>query len=94
LHFSVESIIFEFELNQEWMVDDPEKPEPPINDKLLIYSILGLLAIGFVSILFIAVPWLLHEGSPSWKEILIDDSIIIVAIIMFVYGFYMNTKMH
>ncbi len=75
-------------------MDDPENPEPPINDKLLVYSILGLLAIGIVSVLFIAVPWLLHEGSLSWKQILIDDSIIIVAIIMFVYGFYMNTKMH
>jgi len=75
-------------------MDDPENPEPPVNDKLLVYSILGLLAIGIVSVLFIAVPWLLHEGSLSWKEILIDDSIIIVAIIMFVYGFYMNTKMH
>jgi hypothetical protein len=94
LHFSVESTIFEFELNKEWIMDDPENPEPPINDKLLVYSILGLLAIGIVSVLFIAVPWLLHEGSLSWKQILIDDSIIIVAIIMFVYGFYMNTKMH
>jgi hypothetical protein len=94
LHFSVESIIFEFELNKEWIMDDPENPEPPIDDKLLVYSILGLLAIGFVSVLFIAVPWLLHESSLSWKEILIDDSIIIVAILMFVYGFYMNTKMH
>ncbi len=75
-------------------MDDPENPEPPINDKLLVYSILGLLAIGIVSVLFIAVPWLLHEGSLSWKQILIDDSIIIIAIIMFVYGFYMNTKMH
>jgi hypothetical protein len=94
LHFSVESTIFEFELNKEWIMDDPENPEPPINDKLLVYSILGLLAIGIVSVLFIAVPWLLHEGSLSWKQFLIDDSIIIVAIIMFVYGFYMNTKMH
>jgi hypothetical protein len=94
LHFSGESTIFEFELNKEWIMDDPENPEPPINDKLLVYSILGLLAIGIVSVLFIAVPWLLHEGSLSWKQILIDDSIIIVAIIMFVYGFYMNTKMH
>ena len=76
------------------MDDENQKPEPPINEKLLIYSILGLLAIGFVSVLFVAVPWLLHEGSASWKEILIDDSIIIVAIILFVYGFYMNTKMH
>ncbi|MCH7651347.1 MAG: hypothetical protein IIA63_09355 [Nitrospinae bacterium] len=82
-------------MNEERTVDDEnQKPEPPINDKLLIYSILGMLAIGFVSVLFVAVPWLLHEGSPSWKEILIDDSIIIVAILLFVYSFYMNTKMH
>ncbi len=76
------------------MDDENQKPEPPINDKLLIYSILGMLAIGFVSVLFVAVPWLLHDGSPTLKEILIDDSIILAAIIMFVYGFYMNTKMH
>ncbi len=76
------------------MDDENQKPEPPINDKLLIYSILGMLAIGFVSVLFVAVPWLLHEGSPSWKEIVIDDSIIIAVIILFVYSFYMNTKMH
>jgi uncharacterized membrane protein SirB2 len=95
LHFSVESTIFALALNKEWIMDDEnQKPEPPINDKLLVYSIVGLLAIGFVSVLFIAVPWLLHDGSPSWKEILIDDSIIIGVIIMFVYGFYMNTKMH
>ncbi len=76
------------------MDDENQKPEPPINDKLLIYSILGMLAIGFVSVLFVAVPWLLHDGSPTLKEILIDDSIIIAVIIMFVYAFYMNTKMH
>jgi len=82
-------------VNEERTVDDEnQKPEPPINDKLLIYSILGMLAIGFVSVLFVAVPWLLHDGSPSWKEILIDDSIIIVVILLFVYSFYMNTKMH
>ncbi len=72
----------------------PPEEEPPINDKLLIYSILGLLAVGFISVLFFAVPWILHRGSPSWKEILMDDGIILLALFMFVYGFYMNTKMH
>lgn len=75
-------------------MEEPETPEPPINDKLLIYSILGMLAVVFVSILFVAVPWLLHEDSPSWKQILIDDSIVLGAIVMFVFGFYMNTKIH
>jgi len=76
--------------------DNPEQPEdePPMNEKLLVYSILGMLGVAFLSVLFVAVPWLLHEGSPNWKDILIDDSIIIAVIIMFVYGFYMNTKMH
>ncbi len=76
------------------MDDENQKPEPPINDKLLIYAILGMLGVGLVSVLFVAVPWLLHEGSASWKQILIDDSIIIAVIFMFVYGFYMNTKTH
>lgn len=74
--------------------ENPEEPEEPVNVKLLAYSILGMLGVAFVSVLFFAVPWLLHEGSPSWKEVLIDDGIIIGVIIMFVYGFYMNTKMH
>jgi len=69
-------------------------PEPPINDKLLMFSILGLLAVGFISVLFIAVPWLLHDGSPNWRQILIDDGIILLVIVTFVYGFYMNTKIH
>ncbi len=72
----------------------PPEEEPPINDKLLIYSILGLLAVGFLSVLFFAVPWLLHKGSPTWQEILVDDGIILLTLFMFVYGFYMNTKMH
>lgn len=71
----------------------PEE-EPPINVKLLIYSILGLLAVGFIGVLFFAVPWLLREGSPSWKEFLVNDGIILLALGMFVYGFYMNTKLH
>ena len=76
------------------MDEDPKAPEPPINDKLLIYSIVGLLAVGFLSVLFIAVPWLIHDGSPSWKQILIDDSIVIGCVILFIYGFYMNVKRH
>lgn len=72
----------------------PDPEDPPMNAKVLVYSIVGMLTVAFISVLFVAVPWLLHEGSASWKQILIDDAIIIVVIITFVYGFYMNTKMH
>ena len=79
-------------------MSEPEKQSPeeeaPINDKLLIYSKLGLLAVGFLGVLFFVVPWLLHDGTPSWRDFLVDDGIILLALGMFVYGFYMNTKMH
>ncbi len=76
------------------MDEDPKDPEPPINDKLLIYSIVGLLAVGFLSVLFIAVPWMVHDDSPGWKQVLIDDAIIFGCVILFIYGFYMNIKKH
>ena len=53
-----------------------------------------LLGIGFVSVLFIAVPWVFERGMTDWKQVLLDDGLIILALAMFVYGFYMNTKMH
>ncbi len=75
---------------------EPENPDEdkPINEKMLAYSILGMLGISFLALLFVIVPWMVHENSPSWKQILIDDSIVLVTIVMFVYGFYMNTKIH
>ena len=65
-----------------------------MNEKVLIYSILALLGVGMLGVLFVAVPWVLGRGFSDWKQLLIDDGLIIAAIGMFVYGFYMNTKMH
>ena len=65
-----------------------------MNEKALIIIIGSLLAIGFVSLLFVIVPWFSDHGFSNWKETLIDDGLIIAAILLFVYGFYMNTKMH
>ncbi|MFQ5449726.1 MAG: hypothetical protein ACE5E9_03810 [Nitrospinaceae bacterium] len=64
-----------------------------MNDKVLIISILSLLGIGIVAVLFIAIPWWMESGG-DWKQTLLDDGLIIGAIAFFVYGFYMNTKMH
>jgi high-affinity Fe2+/Pb2+ permease len=65
-----------------------------MNDKVLIYSILGLLGAGILSVLFIAVPWLVDYALPNWRESLMDSGIVIIAVGLFVYGFYMNVKMH
>ena len=65
-----------------------------MNDKVLIISILSLLGIGILAVFFIAVPWLVNYALPNWKESLLDSGIVIIAVALFVYGFYMNTKMH
>ena len=65
-----------------------------MNDKILIFSIFGLLGIGFIAVLFIAIPWFTNYLLPNWRDTLLDSGIVMVAIGLFVYGFYMNTRMH
>jgi hypothetical protein len=65
-----------------------------MNDKVLIITIFSLLAIGILSVLVIAIPWLVDYALPNWKDSLLDSGIVIIAIFLFVYGFYMNTKIH
>ena len=65
-----------------------------MNEKTFIFALFAILGIGFVGILFVVFPWIFSVGFENWKQTLIDDGLIIVCLIMFVYGFYMNTKMH
>ena len=65
-----------------------------MNDRVLIIAIFSLLGIGILSVLFIAVPWLVNYALPNWRESLVDSGIVMVAVALFVYGFYMNTKIH
>ena len=65
-----------------------------MNEKAFIFALFAILGIGFVGILFVVFPWIFSVGFENWKQTLIDDGLIIVCLIMFVYGFYMNTKMH
>lgn len=64
-----------------------------MNDKVLIISILTLLGIGMISVLFMVVPWVMDRNF-NLKELIVDDGLILLALALFVYGFYMNTKMH
>ena len=65
-----------------------------MNDKVLIISIFSLLGIGFIAVLFVAIPWFTNYLLPNWRDTLVDSGIVMVAIVLFVYGFYMNTRMH
>ncbi|MFT4580184.1 MAG: hypothetical protein ACI9UO_003039, partial [Nitrospinales bacterium] len=54
-----------------------------MNDKVLIISIFSLLGIGFVAVLFVAVPWLINYALPDWENTLLDSGIVMVAIVLF-----------
>ena len=65
-----------------------------MNDKVLIITILSLLGVGFIAVLFVAIPWFTNYLLPIWNDTLVESGIVMVAIVLFVYGFYMNTRMH
>ena len=65
-----------------------------MNEKTLIIALVAILGIGFIGVLFVVFPWIFSNGLANWKQTLIDDGLIILCLIMFVYGFYMNPKMH
>lgn len=65
-----------------------------MNEKTLIIAIVSLLAIGFLSLLFIIVPWFSGHGFSDLRASLLDDAIVFVFLVLFVYSFYMNTKIH
>jgi drug/metabolite transporter (DMT)-like permease len=65
-----------------------------MNDKILIIALITILVIGFLGVLFVVFPWIFSRGFENWSQTLMDDGLIIICLIMFVYGFYMNTRMH
>ena len=65
-----------------------------MNEKTLVIALAVLLGLGFVGVLFVIVPWFGSHGVSNWKQVLMDDGLILVCLALFVYGFYMNTKMH
>ena len=73
--------------------DLPALKEFLMNDKVLIIAIFSLLGIGILSVLFIAIPWLVNYALPNWRDSLLDSGIVMIAIGLFVYGFYMNTSL-
>ena len=63
-----------------------------MSEKTFVIIIMSLLGIGFFGVLLVAVPWIMGHGASNWKQWLVDDAIVLVAIALFVFGFYSNTK--
>ncbi|MCA9482869.1 MAG: hypothetical protein KC553_03950 [Nitrospina sp.] len=74
--------------------DGKDKKEEPMNTKVLMIAIGGMLVVGFVAVLFVAVPSIFQGGEGSWKDSIVEDIVILLTLVMFVFGFYQNTKMH
>ena len=53
-----------------------------MNAKVLIIAIGVLLGIGILSVLLIVVPWVWDRGIPNWKDLLMNDGLIIMAVVV------------
>ena len=88
-YFSAKDKIVQQSLN-----DISEHASSSQDEKILVIALFAILGIGFIGILFVVFPWVFSHGFANWKQTLIDDGLIIVCLILFVFGFYMNTRMH
>lgn len=75
---------------EQW---DEDEDQAPLSPKLLIGLFVGFLTIGFIGILFMAVPWLSIQEGSDWQAILIDNAIIIIIAGVFFFGVIMATRM-
>lgn len=65
-----------------------------MNEKKMVYIILGLLAAGCIGVLAVVIPWFLGRGISDWREVLLNDILLLTFFIIFGYGVYIGTKTH
>ena len=65
-----------------------------MDEKKMVYIILGLLAVGCLGVLFVVVFWFMGRGVSDWKQVLLNDGLILAFFIIFGYGIYVGTKTH
>ncbi|QPJ65026.1 MAG: hypothetical protein G3M78_06335 [Candidatus Nitrohelix vancouverensis] len=59
-----------------------------MNEKIMIFSILAILVVGFVGVLFMAIPWLNYYDGASWDVILIDNFLVLLGASVIGFGLY------
>ena len=65
-----------------------------MDEKKMVFIILGLLASGCLAVLLAIVPWLMGRGVSDWREVLLNDGLLLAFFIVFGYGVYIATKTH
>lgn len=60
----------------------------------MVYIILGLLVFGCLAVLFVVIFWFMGRGVSDWKQVLINDGLILAFFIIFGYGVYIGTRTH
>ncbi|MFQ5483232.1 MAG: hypothetical protein ACE5ER_10795 [Nitrospinaceae bacterium] len=74
-------------------MDFNDDEDSRINEKTLVYVLAGLLLVGFISVLFIMIPWLEFQETFDWRTILLDNVIIIAIAGVFLFGFLMAARL-
>ena len=65
-----------------------------MDEKKMVYIILGLLVAGCAGVLLVVIPWFMGRGVSDWREVLLNDGLLLAFFITFGYGVYIGTKTH
>lgn len=67
-------------------------PGTAMNEKTLFIIIMSILGLGFLGVSWMAVQWMMLRGFANWRETLVNDLLILVVLVFFVYTFSMINK--
>ena len=65
-----------------------------MDEKKMVYIIIGLLGLGCIGVLSIAVSWFFGRGFSDWRETLFNDGLVVTVFIIVGYGIYVGTRTH
>jgi hypothetical protein len=63
-----------------------------MDEKKLIFILVGILLAGFFSLFIIIIPWMNWARSPDWGAIAVDNLLITLIGVAIVYGIYVGSK--
>lgn len=63
-----------------------------MDEKKLIIALAVLLALGFLSLFIVIVPWAGWGRAPDWKNMAVDNLLMGIVFAAIVYGIYMGSR--
>lgn len=63
-----------------------------MDEKKMIFILVGILIFGFFSLFIVIVPWMNWARSPDWEAMAIDNLLMGLIGAAIIYGIYIGSK--